>query len=188
MKTVLDAILLVDLVFPWPSTKQDGDLYCVLIINLENSDMWHYKIYLSFFLLILRTRPDPNKTGQPFKSEGGEEYSPRWSWNMTLLISQIRSMHRATMKYLLLFHLFLLSLPVFSTIFQRQFINLCSFYKISLEACNCNWLIFGIVKKREQIRGYLWKLIVEAPRYVIYSNTPFYTRAHWARSVDAHRR
>ena len=30
--------------------------------------------------------------------------------------------------------------------------------------------------------------MVEAPKYVIYSNTPPHTRAHWVRSVDAHRR
>ena len=29
------------------------------------------------------------------------------------------------------------------------------------------------------------KLMVEAPGYVIYSNTPPHTRALWARSVDA---
>ena len=30
--------------------------------------------------------------------------------------------------------------------------------------------------------------MVEAPRYVIYCNTPLHTKAHWARSVDAHMR
>ena len=30
-----------------------------------------------------------------------------------------------------------------------------------------------------------FKLIVEAPRYIIYSNTLPYTKALWSRSVDA---
>ena len=31
-----------------------------------------------------------------------------------------------------------------------------------------------------------FKLMIEAPKYVIYTNTPPHTRAHWTRSVDAH--
>ena len=45
-----------------------------------------------------------------------------------------------------------------------------------------------LIKRKKLSRNQLnqkLKLMVEAPGYVIYSNTPPHTRALWARSVDA---
>ena len=47
-------------------------------------------------------------------------------------------------------------------------------------------LLPTIFMSRNQLNQKL-KLMVEAPRYVVYSNTPPHTRAYWAKSVDAHR-
>ena len=68
-----------------------------------------------------------------------------------------------------------------SSILSQCLINLINCISNFLKTLLCNKI--KLISRNQFNQKF--KLMVEAPEYVIYSNTRTYTRAHWTRSVDA---